>query len=270
MNSFAGLALHLGTWTSLFTDYHLDIVKRTYTTGKITPTEIIFEQPEPMLIQQTNRYPGETPKIWEYRNFAAGLCFFQEGSFSNGQVQLAPFSAFGVEQGFLVGDTKIRLVQLFDEQGRIGKIVWIREQRNSLGLTTPTPPVAQGLAGTWQGLAYVMKGDSLQPEPLATTTHWHFATETVSRHTTIGSQETDIWEARGDTSVFVGHSYVGYFLPGGGYGLMPLELPQLARDKSFWVEMGWQVNPEQCLRMRRTYNLQGAWENTMLICEQRR
>jgi Domain of unknown function (DUF3598) len=69
--------------------------------------------------------------------------------------------------------------------------------------------------------------------------------------------------------VLVGQTHVGYFLPGGGYGLMPCQLPQFGANKAFWVEMGWLVTPEQCLRIRRTYNAKGAWETAMFIQEQR-
>ena len=65
----------------------------------------------------------------DYRSLGRQVVFFETGTFCKGSLQVAPGSSFGAEFGFIHGDRRHRLVQLHNEEGRLYKLVLIREFR---------------------------------------------------------------------------------------------------------------------------------------------
>ena len=56
----------------------------------------------------------------DYRTLGRQVVFFATGAFCKGSLQVAPNTAFGAEFGFVAGDRRHRLVQLFDAQRQLG------------------------------------------------------------------------------------------------------------------------------------------------------
>jgi hypothetical protein len=67
-------------------------------------------------------------KVLEYSSLGRGVLFFEDGAFSQGSMQFAPFSEFGAELGLIAGDRRLRLVQLFDRESQLAQLTLIREQ----------------------------------------------------------------------------------------------------------------------------------------------
>lgn len=244
------LALHLGEWHGLFSDYRPTAHGGWELVGQ-KRSLITFEALELGAIRQTNAYyplegsPNPTSRqSWVYRDFSPGLRFFPDGSFSNGRLQLAPFSDFAVEQGFLWGDRKARLVQQWDAQGCLARVTVILERRGqALDLVADFPSVTQAqlsaaLQGRWRGIAQSFSAvDSLPSE-----TEVQFWGETETRDP----------------------------LPGGLWvgGPDPLPIPTLHRDRRFSVSLSWfPEGPEgrHLLRLVRDYDERGAWQRVTLV-----
>ena len=89
----------------------------------------------------------------DHRSLGKQAIFFDTGAFSKGSLQLAPFSEFGAEYGFVAENRRLRFVQLYDRQGYLSSLTLIREFRSGTDAwERPALTVAQ-LLGQWQGNA---------------------------------------------------------------------------------------------------------------------
>ncbi len=245
------LALHLGEWQGLFCEYRPTAHGWELVGQK--RSLITFEALDRGPIRQTNAYyplqgsPTPTSRqSWVYQDFSPGLRFFPDGSFSNGRLQLAPFGDFAVEQGFLWGDRKARVVQQWDAQGHLVGVTVILERRSqALDLVADFPALTQAqlgaaLQGRWRGIAQSFSAvDSLLSE--IEVQFW-------------GEEETGIRDP----------------LPGGLWmgGPDPLPIPTLHRDRRFSVGLSWfPEGPEgrHLLRLVRDYDERGTWQRVTLI-----
>jgi Domain of unknown function (DUF3598) len=262
-NQMQCLAMHLGQWEGVFTNFSPDA---TFLSQK--ESVILFEEPEPKVIRQTNRYPGCTDRVWEYRDLSRGLQFFEDGSFSNGRGQLAPFSDFATEQGFLHGDRKARIVHLFDTEGKASSVTTIQEVRGSYHQPISIDNPLKTLVGTWRGEALVLSPNWPEPEKLESVCTLEKDGMQVHRQSRIGV-DTVGWNGTDKDGYVDFDSYSMVFYPGNLWAVSPGQLPVLSTDKSFSIEIGWFIEPRACLRMIRHYDATGAWQKTTLIQEQK-
>jgi Domain of unknown function (DUF3598) len=262
-NQMQCLAMHLGQWEGVFTDFSADA---TFLGQK--ESVILFEEPEPEVIRQTNRYPGCADKVWEYRDLSRDLQFFEDGSFSNGRGQLAPFSAFATEQGFLYGDHKARVVNLFDTEGKASSVTTIQEVRGSYQQPILIDNPLESFLGTWRGEALVLFPDWPEPEKFESELILEKEGMKVHRQSKIGIDTVD-WRGTDVEGSVNFDSYRMIFYPGNLLAMSPRQLPVFSSDKSFFMEIGWFIEPRACLRMIRHYDHKGAWQKTTLIREQK-
>ncbi len=243
------LALHLGEWHGLFSEYRPTAHGWELVGQK--RSLITFEALDLGAIRQTNAYyplqgspTPESRQSWVYQDFSPGLRFFPDGSFSNGRLQLAPFGDFAVEQGFLWGDRKARVVQQWDPQGRLVGVTVILERRGqALEPAADFPSLTNKQLGAalqkrWRGIAQSFSAaDSLLSETYVDLSEW-----------------ASLWDP----------------LPGGLWitGPDPLPIPTLHRDRHFCVSLGWfPEGPEgrHLLRLVRDYDERGAWQRVTLM-----
>ncbi|GAB4218082.1 MAG: hypothetical protein OHK0012_25340 [Synechococcales cyanobacterium] len=251
--SLAFLQTHLGVWQGWFSECGPAGVVRG-----LKSSEIIFRLLAPEVIEQVNRYgeehghtdteqtDAEQPEWgpaqrWVYTSLAAGLKFFADGSFSNGQIQLAPFSGFAVEQGFLWGDAKVRLVQQWDADGQVIQFTTIREARGSRPPQTPPPWQGDGLRGTWTGTATTYLADGWNPEQQAITGQW---------------SDQGCSFVRDPTATYV-------YFPGQIVAIFPAQLPMPTRhrDRQFALHLGWLADDRHYFHLTRRYNSEGTWQD---------
>jgi Domain of unknown function (DUF3598) len=231
------LLKNLGCWQGSFT--------RVSVTGKITEdirSETILEgRNENKTIQQIIRqfYPsGTQEKILEYSALARSILLFENGAFSQGSTQLGFNSEFGAELGLIDSNSRRRLVQLFDKNGELSQLTYIRET-----LSNTEPQISQTigweqLQGKWQCQVVTLYADWRSPDRFTTETVWI----NQSRTSIIGNKlNSDIKPL---------------FLPDGVASICPAQI-KLGQPVS--LEVLWMTEPDIYHQMIRTYDDRGGW-----------
>jgi len=235
--SLSYLAQHLGIWQGWFREYD---PQGQFVGHKAS--EITFQELAPHTYEQVNRYRSQTQR-WVYTSLAAGVKFFAEGSFSNGQIQLAPFTGFAVEQGFLWQDRKARLVQQWDPQGYVTQFTTILEARHQAVSANVSSWDGEPLSGVWVGTSTTYAADSWNPESGSLTLQ----------------DLTSWWREPTPNPV------IRYF-PGQMVAIYPcrLPIPTLHRERHFCVQWGWLPQPDHYCHLIRRYNAEGTWADVTL------
>ncbi len=204
--------------------------------------------------------------VLEYGSLSRSTLMFADGSFSQGSMQLGPFSTFGAEFGFVECDRRLRLVQLFASGGTFDQITLIREHREG----TPEPKrvdlTIDQLLGTWQGELTTIYPDLRSPTVATSTLHLSRDGDTVQQ--TLRSEGFSFSTSAkldGNRLLFDSGTQV-LFLPDGASSTCPLQLP---KGRQFQIEVGWLVAPERRLRMIRRYDAQGGWNSLVLVKERK-
>jgi hypothetical protein len=207
----------------------------------------------------------------EYRTLGKQVVFFDNGSFSKGSLQIAPSTRFGAEYGFISGDRRHRLVQLFADDGSFSSLVLIREFRDGSGAAEGPPLSLEQLSGRWQGQAATIEAD--WPEPTlveATITVDQPDAASLRLETRLGPESTVVaatLEADAATPCYsAGQAGRLLLLPDGGLSLAPL---QISHRQGFRVEAGWLESPHRWQRLIRRYGSRGEWLSATLVTAQR-
>ncbi|MBW4522385.1 MAG: DUF3598 family protein [Scytolyngbya sp. HA4215-MV1] len=244
-----------------------------------TPTIVSFEGlNENQTIRQIVRHyhPSQnTPvdeKVLEYSSLGRGIMLFENGGFSQGSIQLAPYSEFGAELGLIEGDRRLRLVQLFNQDHQLNRITLIRERRS--GTTAPERPPLQleDLLGEWQGEATTLDTswqDTSYPTTLKLYREGDRLVQSIAftsrgqNQTLISSAQingSQLWFDQGKVPVQV------LLLADGATCTCPL---QIQPGQAMFLEMGWLLQPTLRQRLIRSYNSRGEWVSLTLVTEQK-
>lgn len=163
----------------------------------------------------------------EYRTLGRQVVFFASGAFNKGSLQVAPNTAFGGEFGFIGGNRRHRLVQLYSEAGSFDQLVLIREFRAGSGAAECAPTSADQLLGSWAGQSSTISAD--WPEPTLSDCRLAITPAGLSRLK---------------------------LLADGGFCRLP---EQVSHREAFVLEGGWLPAPGRMERLIRRYDATGAW-----------
>lgn len=195
----------------------------------------------------------------DYRTLGRQVVFFDSGSFGKGSLQVAPNTPFGAEFGFVAGDRRHRLVQLYEPAGTFDGLVLIREFRDGSDAVEQPPLSLDQLRGDWHGQAATVQADWPEIEVAAAETHYGAnGNAELQLHTRIGKDETAL-EVPAQARL--------QWLPDGGYSLMP---QQVSHRQAFTVEAGWLSGPDRLERLIRRYDASGAWHSASQLVLSRR
>ena len=195
----------------------------------------------------------------DYRNLGRQVVFFDSGSFCKGSLQVAPNTPFGAEFGFVAGDRRHRLVQMFEASGGFDGLVLIREFRAGSEAAERPPLSLEQLQGAWHGQAGTVLADWPEIEATAAETRFEPSGDGGMRLLTrIGTDESEL-EAPRQARL--------QWLADGGYALMP---PQVSHRQAFTVEAGWLRGPDCLERLIRRYDSSGAWQSASHLVLSRR
>lgn len=255
---------NLGEWHGSFTRFSPQ--------GNVledTPTVVSFTglNDNQTMRQIVRRMPPNQPvdeKVLEYSSLGRGILFFDNGAFSFGSIQLAPFAEFGAELGLILGDRRLRLVQLFDN-GQLDRLTLIREQL--AGTNTPERPqlTVDDLVGEWLGEAVTIYPDWRSPDLYPTSLKITKVGDRLRQELSfLGRNITSQASINGSVLYFDDTQIL--LLPDGASATSPC---QVKGGKAFFLEVGWLVAPQQRQRMIRAYSDKGEWISLTLIREQR-
>ena len=207
--------------------------------------------------------------VQEYRSLGKQAVFFDTGAFSKGSLQVAPFAEFGAEYGFVSGDRRSRLVQLFGKQGSFDSLTLIREIRSGTdAIMRPDLTVAQ-LVGKWTGTAHTVYPEWQAPETTTVSLEISETNGSLQQRLAFGSRSIDS-TARIDGNRL--HFETGatprrvLLLPDGMSSNTPL---QISHREPFFVEAGWLLSDRERQRLIRSYNEKGEWISSTHVIEHR-
>ncbi|HEY9884206.1 MAG TPA: DUF3598 family protein, partial [Thermosynechococcaceae cyanobacterium] len=196
-------------------------------------------------------------KVLEYSSLGRGVLFFEDGAFSQGSMQFAPFSEFGAELGLIAGDRRLRLVQLFDRESQFSQLTLIREQHAGSDAAERPPLTLEALLGEWQGEAITLYPDWRSP-----TTHSTHLQIICSGDNEV-TQTLTFGDGAGSTlrsTAIVAGSRLQFnqgtlpvqvlLLPDGASATSPLSIQT---QQPFFLEVGWLLQPHQRQRLIRSY-----------------
>jgi glycerophosphoryl diester phosphodiesterase len=268
------LLKNLGEWQGSFTRFSPQGEQL-----EDTPTVVSLEglNDNQTIHQIVRRFPPEQPveeKVLEYSSLSRSILLFENGAFSQGTIQWAPFSECGAELGLIEGDRRLRLVQLFNKDSQLSRITLIREQL--AGTDTPERPelTLEQLLGEWHGEAVTIYPDMRSPDTYPTQLRLHREeTNRVVQQLTYGTGTS----ARTITSTARVNGSILHFdqsrlpvqvllLPDGASSNCPLAIKP---GHFFVLEVGWLLQPDQRQRLVRTYSDKGEWSSLTLVKEQK-
>jgi hypothetical protein len=264
------LLQNLGAWQGSFTQISPEGIIQSDIPSLVTLAGLNDNRTMRQTIQQFSA-TGEIvyDRVLEYSSLNRSTLFFENGAFSQGSIQFGPFSEFGAELGFIAGDRRLRLVQLFDKASQLAKITLIREHRQHTPKIESSVLTPDQLVGEWQGESVTLYPD--WRNPVRYSTRLSVRIEGNQLHQQIsapGIELTSTAEINGSIVRFEQGRYPiqVLLLPDGASSTTPLSIP---RSQSFFLEAGWLLQPNLRQRMIRSYDAQGAWLSLTLVTEQK-
>jgi Domain of unknown function (DUF3598) len=263
---------NLGEWVGSFTQVSTDGELLTSTPSILTLEGLEDNQLVRFRVRRFVNSLSEQPTVdttQEYRSLGKQAVFFDTGAFSKGSLQVAPFSEFGAEYGFVSGDRRSRLVQLFGKQGSFDSLTLIREIRSGTEATLrPDLTVAQ-LVGKWTGTARTIYADWKAPETTAVSLEISenngcleqqlaFGTRTIASTARIEGNRLHFETGATPRRILL--------LPDGMSSNTPL---QVSHREPFFVEAGWLLSENERQRLIRSYNEKGEWISSTHVIEHR-
>lgn len=266
-SQWESLLHNLGEWQGSFTRFSpqgtlLEDIKSVVSLAGLNNNQTI---------RQVVSRQGQQDLVLEYSSVAKSTLFFANGAFSQGSIQLAPFTEFGAELGLIHENHRLRLVQLFDKNGQLDKITLIREHLAGTEAVEIPPVQIEDLLGEWQGEAVTIYPDLRSPDNYATNLKLQlddtgrliqslsFSDRTI---TSTGMINGSIirFEQNPQNQIQV------LMLPNGASATSPL---QVQLRQPLFLEVGWLIQPDLRQRMIRSYNQKGEWVSLTLVTENR-
>jgi len=255
---------NLGVWKGLFSQFSPDgnLVKNT-------PSKLILASDDNKTVNFSVEREGSQPIINHITNLNRNIFLFEDGHFAKGSQQFSPFAIFGAEYGYVRGDRRCRLVQLFNKDSELESVTLIKEFREGgNGIERENLTIEQ-IEGEWRGEALTLYPDWRNTEPYQTNL-------TLKREGNILKQTLK--------TPFMNHSSEGLInknvitfnngkkenrvllLPDGASSTTPIKIEN---RQSFFLEFGWLAETNLRLRLIRQYDEQGRWVNITLVQEEK-
>ena len=276
------LLQNLGCWQGSFT--------RIDPQGKLledVPSETILELKEDQqtMRQTVRRFVDGQPQdlVLEYRNLNKSILLLENGAFSQGSIQFAPFTEFGGELGLIYGDRRLRLAVLYDQKSQLERFTLIREHLPNSQTAERPPLQLAALLGKWEGESVSINVDWIEPEVMSTVTEWQQSGDRVTM--TLQMQDSpkfanSLWQAPKFTSIakisphndqimeFTQDTMTiqTLFLPDGASITCPVAI---IPRQPFRLSLSWLLAPDLHQRLIRSYDSQGSWTGVTLVTERK-
>ncbi len=269
-NNWGNFLKNLGEWEGSFTQVSTDGELLDSTPSILTLEGLEDNQLVRFRVRRFANNISEQPtvdNVQEYRSVGRQAVFFDTGAFSKGSLQVAPFAEFGAEYGFVSGNRRSRLVQLFDNQGCFNSLTLIREIRSGTDAIMRPALTVEQLLGKWEGTAVTVYSDWKPSESSAVSLEikemggslqqqLSFGSRTISSTAKIESNRLHFEEGATPRRVLL--------LPDGVSSNTPL---QISHRQPFFVEAGWLLSDNERQRLIRSYNDKGEWISSTHVSE---
>ncbi len=271
MTQWNCLLQNLGEWQGSFTRFSAQGDEMEDTPTVVSLEGLNDNQTIRQIIRRLTPEPNE--KVLEYSTLGRGILFFEDGAFSQGSLQFAPFSEFGAELGLIYGDRRLRLVQLFNRQSQCDRVTLIREHRAGTTTLELPPLTVDNLVGIWNGEATTLYPDWREPSTFSSRLHIRQEGDRLLQELSFGSGASSraiasVAEIDGNRLTFTqGVQPVQVvLLPNGASSNCPI---QIKSGEAFFLEAGWLIQPNLRQRMIRSYSDKGEWLSLTLVTEQK-
>ncbi|MEH2002099.1 MAG: DUF3598 family protein [Nostoc sp.] len=258
---------NLGVWEGSFTNFSPQGILLNDTPSRLSLEGLNDNQTVRLTLSRSE----QDDLIREFSSVGGGLLFFENGSFSEGVIQLGPFSEFGAELALVHENRRLRLVQLFDKIGQLKELILIRE--HLAGTPVAERPTLQinDLLGEWQGQAVTIYPDWRSPDTYSTTLKLQLDdTGRLIQTTSFGERTiTSTATIKGSIVLFdqdPQKQVQVLLLPDGASATSPLKV-QLRQP--LFLEAGWLIQSNLRQRMIRSYNDKGEWASLTLVTEKK-
>jgi Domain of unknown function (DUF3598) len=258
---------NLGVWEGSFTNFSPQGTLLKDTSSRLLLEGLNNNQTVRLTLSRSQK----DDVIREFTSVGGGLLFFENGSFSEGLIQLGAFSEFGGELAFVHENRRLRLVQLFDKNGQLSGLTLIREHLAGTPAAERPPLQIHDLLGEWRGEAVTIYRDLRSPDIYSTTLKIQlddagrliqttsFGERTITSSATIkGSIVLFDQDPQKQVQVLL--------LPDGASATSPLKV-QLRQP--LFLEAGWLIQSNLRQRMIRSYNDKGEWVSLTLVTEEK-
>ncbi|MBW4506784.1 MAG: DUF3598 family protein [Scytonematopsis contorta HA4267-MV1] len=220
-------------------------------------------------VHQVVRRQGQDDLVLEYTSLSKSILFFEDGAFCQGSIQLSQFTEMGAEFGFIYENSRLRLVQLFDINRKLEKLVLIAENLAETAKIERPSLTVDALIGEWHGEVVTMYPDFRSPDTYSTKLQikiddsgrlvqsLSFGNQVITSSASINNNIL-LFDENLEKQVQV------LLLPNGASATSPIN--QQLRQALF-LEAGWLINPYLRQRMIRNYNEKGEWVSLSLVTE---
>lgn len=238
-----------------------------------TPSVLLLEGLDNhQTVRLTLQRRSQADLVLELNSVGGGLMFFETGAFSQGSIQIAPFTETGAELGLIYENRRLRLVQIMNPQGNLDRLTLIREQRRGTDAPERPPLTLDDLLGEWQGKAVTLYPDLRSPTTYSTNLQLRREGKTqVVQQLSFGDDGsehtfTSIATVDGSRLLFEQGSLPMQvlLLPDGASATSPTHIK---RGQPFFWEVGWLLQSDLRQRMIRRYDSKGAWVSLTLVTE---
>ncbi len=271
MTQWNCLLQNLGEWQGSFTRFSAQGDEMEDTPTVVSLEGLNDNQTIRQIIRRLTPAPNE--KVLEYSTLGRGILFFEDGAFSQGSLQFAPFSEFGAELGLIYGDRRLRLVQLFNRQSQCDRVTLIREHRAGTTTSDLAPLTVDNLVGIWNGEATTLYPDWREPSTFSSRLQIQREGDRLLQRLSFGSGASDqaiasVAEIDGNRLTFTQsvQPVQVVLLPNGASSNCPI---QIKSGEAFFLEVGWLIQPNLRQRMIRSYSDKGEWLSLTLVTEQK-
>ncbi|MEB3213327.1 MAG: DUF3598 family protein, partial [Leptolyngbyaceae bacterium] len=166
MSQWTHLLENLGIWDGQFQYFSSQGIEIESTPSRVSLEGLENHQRIRQVVQMlsTDRQTVVSERVLDYRTLNRSVLVFPSGAFSQGSMQYGPFSEFGAELGFISGDRRCRLVQLFDKESNFSKLTLIPEYRQGtdtedIHRLNARPFRVEDWLGEWHGTAMTLYAD---------------------------------------------------------------------------------------------------------------
>ncbi len=267
MNQWESFLQNLGVWVGSFTGFSPQGEQIEDIPSHLTLEGLNNNQSARLTLQRQ----GTKDLVLEFSTLSKGILFFENGAFCQGTIQFAPFTEFGAEFGLIYQNRRLRLVQVFDTNSSLQKIVLIREHSEGTELSERPVLKVDALLGEWVGEAVTIYPDWREPTTYSCNMQLQLdgTNRLIQNLTFNGRTITSSASINGSILEFDNNPQNPIqvlMLPDGASATFPVKV-QLRQP--LFLEIGWLIEPTLRQRMIRTYDDKGEWVGLTLVTERK-